>query len=174
MSRSSGGRLKGLYLREAKHGGGTEPYAPLAMFKLMLLGPWYGLPDTSLAYALTVQLDFMVIAGFEPGDRSLSDATTICRFRNRRVTAKRDEVLLRGGDVQLEGQGLKVAGSRGAIIDATIIESAADPNQHVEVDDAGQADMVDSADGKTRCVKKGEDAFRLLQLQRCGHRARLC
>lgn len=152
-------KLKGLYKREATHGGGPEPYAPLAMFKLMLLGQWHGLSDTQLEHALKVRLDFMVFTGFEPGDGSFPDATTICRFRNRLVAAKLDQVLLRRVNVQLEGQGLKVAGSRGAIIDATIIESAAHPNQHIEVDDAGQADVVDSADDQARWVKKGNEVF---------------
>jgi IS5 family transposase len=129
------------------------------MFKLMLLGQWHGLSDTQLEHALKVRLDFMVFTGFEPGDGSFPDATTICRFRNRLVTAKLDQVLLRRVNVQLEGKGLKVAGSRGAIIDATIIESAARPNQHIEVDDEGQADVVDSADDEARWVKKGKDAF---------------
>ena len=75
------------------------------------------------------------------------------------MAAKLDQVLLRRVNVQLEGRGLKVAGSRGAIIDATIIESAARPNQHIEVDDDGQADVVDSADEEARWVKKGKDAF---------------
>jgi transposase, IS5 family len=51
----------------------------------------------------------------------------------------------------LAGRGLKVAGSRGAIFNATIIQSAARPNQHIEV--------VDSADEQARWVKKGKDAF---------------
>ena len=152
-------KLKGLYKREHSNGGGPEPYAPLAMFKLMLLGQWHGLSDTQLEHALKVRLDFMVFTGFEPGDGSFPDATTICRFRNRLVAAKLDQVLLRRVNVQLEGRGLKVAGSRGAIIDATIIESAARPNQHIEVDDDGQADVVDSADEEARWVKKGKDAF---------------
>lgn len=101
----------------------------------------------------------MAFTGFEPRDGSLPDATTICRFRNRLVTGKLDQVLLRRVNVQLEGQGLKAAGSRGAIIDATIIESAARPNQHVEVDDEGRADVVDSADDEALWVKKGNDAF---------------
>ena len=75
------------------------------------------------------------------------------------MVAKLDQVLLRRVNVQFEGRGLKVAGSRGAIIDATIIESAARPNQHIEVDDDGQADVVDSADEEARWVKKGKDAF---------------
>lgn len=152
-------KLKGLYKREVTQGGGPEPYAPLSMFKLMLLGQWHGLSDTQLEHALKVRLDFMVFTGFEPSDGSFPDATTICRFRNRLVSAKLDQVLLRRVNVQLEGKGLKVAGSRGAIIDATIIESAARPSQHIEVDDDGQAGVVDSADDEARWVKKGKDAF---------------
>ncbi|MFN3860216.1 MAG: hypothetical protein ACK4R2_01950 [Roseateles sp.] len=44
-----------------------------------------------------------------------------------------------------------------AHIDATIIESAARPNPHVEVDDEGQADVVDSADEEARWVEKGNE-----------------
>ena len=154
-----GHKLKGLYKREASNGGGPEPYAPLAMFKLMLLGQWHGLSDTQLEQALRVRLDFMVFTGFEPGCGSFPDATTICRFRNRLVHAKLDQTLLRRVNVQLECRGLKVAGGRGAIIDATIIESAARPNRYVEVDEQGQVDVVDSADTEARWVKKGKAAF---------------
>ena len=152
-------KLKGLYKREVSQGGGPEPYAPLSMFKLMLLGQWHGLSDTQLEHALKVRLDFMVFTGFEPSEGSFPDATTICRFRNRLVAAKLDQVLLRRVNVQLEERGLKVAGSRGAIIDATIIPSAARPNQHIEVDEQGHADVVDSADEQARWVKKGKNAF---------------
>lgn len=152
-------KLKGLYKREATNGGGPEPYAPLSMFKLMLLGQWHGLSDTQLEHALKVRLDFMVFTGFEPGAGGFPDATTICRFRNRLVQAKLDQVLLRRINTQLEGRGLKVAGSRGAIIDATIIPSAARPDQHIEVDEQGNADVIDSADTEARWVKKGNEAF---------------
>lgn len=141
------------------HAGAPEPYEQLAMFKLMLLGQWHGLSDTQLEHALKVRLDFMVFTDFEPGHGSFPDATSICRFRNRLVTAELDQVLLRRVNVQLEGRGLKVAGSRGAIIDTMIIESAARLNRHIEVDDEGLADVVDSADKETRWVKKGKDAF---------------
>ena len=152
-------KLRGLYKREATHGGGPEPYAALGMFKLMLLGQWHGLSDTQLEHALKVRLDFMVFTGFEPGQGSFPDATTICRFRNRLVVARLDQVLLRRVNVQLEGKGLKVGGSRGAIIDATIIESAARPDRQVEIDDQGNAEVSDSADEEARWVKKGNESF---------------
>jgi transposase, IS5 family len=155
-------KLQGLYKREATRGGGPEPYAPLAMFKAMLLGQWHSLSDTQLEQALRMRLDFMVFAGFEPvagAKGNFPDATTLCRFRNRLVQAKLDQVLLRRINSQLEGKGLKVASSRGAILDATIIEAAARPDQHVDVDDQGNTDVVDSADAQARWVKKGQDAF---------------
>ena len=152
-------KLKGLYKRELTRGGGPQPYEPLSMFKLMLLGQWHNLSDPQLEQALKMRIDFMVFTGFEPTAGEMPDATTICRFRNRLVAAKLDQVLLRVVNRQLEGKGLKVAGSRGAILDATIIESAARPDRHVEVDDEGQADVVDSADEEARWVKKGNDSF---------------
>lgn len=154
-----GHKLKGLYKREASQAGGPEPYAPLSMFKLMLLGQWHGLSDMQLEQALKVRIDFMVFSGFEPADGAIPDATTICRFRNRLVNAKLDQVLLCRINAQLERQGLKVAVSRGAILDATIIESAARPHQHVQIDEDGQAEVVDSADEQARWVKKGNEAF---------------
>lgn len=77
----------------------------------------------------------MVFTGFESGDGGFPDAITICRFRNCLVTAKLDQVLLRRVNLQFEGRGQKIAGSRGAIIDATFNESAARPNHHIAVDD---------------------------------------
>ena len=76
-------KLKGLYRREETHGGGPEPYAPLSMFKLMLLGRWHGLSDAELEQALKVRIDIIVFTGFEPAAGEFPDASTICRFRNR-------------------------------------------------------------------------------------------
>ena len=152
------GQLKGLYQREASGAGGPEPYSPLGMFKLMLLGQWHGLSDAQLEQALRVRLDFMVFTGFEPSAGELPDASTICRFRNRLVQARLEQKLLSLINGQLEQRGLKVQGARGAIIDATIIPSAARPRQHVDMQgDAPR--VVDSADPQARWVKKGRHAF---------------
>ena len=151
-------QLKGLYQRETSGAGGPEPYAPLGMFKLMLLGQWHGLSDAQLEQALRVRLDFMVFTGFEPSAGELPDASTICRFRNRLVRAELDQKLLALINGQLEQRGLKVQGARGAIIDATIIASAARPRRHVQ-DDGEQARIIDSADPDARWVKKGKQAF---------------
>lgn len=151
-------KLKGLYQREASGAGGPEPYSPLGMFKLMLLGQWHGLSDNQLEQALRVRIDFMVFTGFEPSAGELPDASTICRYRNRLVDAQLDQLLLALVNVQLSQQGLKVQGARGAIIDATIIASAARPRQHIETD-GQKSQVIQSADPDATWVKKGKRAY---------------
>ena len=149
-------KLKGLYRREETHGGGPEPYAPLSMFKLMMLGQWHGLSDAQLEQDLKVRIHFMVFTGFEPAAGEFPDASTICRFRNRLVIAKLDQVLLRSNNSQLDGT--QRAEGRGAILDATIIPSAARPNSYIDMD-GEEPQIVTSADNEARWVKKGNHAF---------------
>ena len=124
-------QLKNLYKRDISGKGGQEPYAPLSMFKLVLLGQWHNLSDEALEQALHVRLDFMVFTGFEMGEE-MPDSSTICRFRNRLVTAKLNIKLLEEINRQLEDLGLMVKGAQAALVDATIIPSAARPRQHIE------------------------------------------
>lgn len=151
-------KLVGLYKREKSGAGGPEPYSPLSMFKLVLLGQWHRLSDMQMEQALKVRLDFLVFCGFDLG-AELPDYSTICRFRNRMVAARLDDKLLAEINRQLADRGLKVNEARGAIIDATIVESAARPNRMIDVDDSGKASMSDSADPDARWVKKGKAAF---------------
>ena len=151
-------KLVGLYRREKSGAGGPVPYPALSMFKLMLLGQWHHLSDAQLEQALKVRLDFLVFCGFDLG-AELPDYTTICRFRNRLVKAKLDEKLLAEINDQLADRGLKVNEARGAIIDATIVTSAARPNRVIDVDEAGSVTVSDSADADARWVKKGKAAF---------------
>jgi transposase, IS5 family len=155
-------QLTGLYRREFSHAGGPIPYDALGMFKLMLLGQWHGLSDAQLEQALRVRIDFMVFTGFEPSAGELPDAITICRFRNRLAKANAHQRLLKEVNRQLEHAGLKVSGAQGAIIDATIIPSAARPNTELEVDqdDPGAPPEVSlCADDQARWTKKGKKSF---------------
>ena len=76
----------------------------------------------------------MVFTGFEPSAGELLNATTICRFRNRLAKANMHQRLLKEVNRQSEHARLKVSGSQGSIIDATIIPSVARPNTEVEAD----------------------------------------
>jgi IS5 family transposase len=128
-------KLVGLYQREASQAGGPIPYSALSMFKLMLLGQWHNLSDPQLEHTVKVRVDFMAFTGFEPDGQGFPDATTICRYRNRLVKAKLDTALLHLINTQLQTQGLKVQHSQGAILDATLITSAARPKQWLEASD---------------------------------------
>ena len=59
--------------------GGREPYNPVAMFRALLLGEWFGLSYQKLADALRVRLDFILFCGFDAFE-DLPDASTLNRF----------------------------------------------------------------------------------------------
>ena len=118
--------LIGLYQREISGAGGQIPYAPLSMFKAMLLGQWHELSDEELERSLQTRIDYMVFTGFELGE-DFPDSSTLCRFRGRLEKNQKNQVLLQEINRQLEALGLKIKTERGAIIDATIIPSAAHP-----------------------------------------------
>ena len=106
-----------------RSGYGPQGYSPVGLLKAIILQAWHNLSDEALEEALCVRLDFMVITGLNP----VPDHTTLCRFRNRLTELKLWDSLLLEVNHQLENRGLKVKETQGAIIDATIIESAARP-----------------------------------------------
>ena len=109
-----------------RSGYGPTGYDPLKLLKALILQAWHSLSDVGLEEALRVRLDFMLFTEFE---QEVPDATTICRFRNLLTTNHLWEKILRSINKSLEDKGLKVSASRGAILDATIIESAARPRK---------------------------------------------
>jgi IS5 family transposase len=95
---------------------------------------------------------------------SVPDETTHCRFRNALVVNGVYDDLLAEICRQLEEHGLKVREAEAAIIDATLIASAARPRSHVEgiaedrAEDETPPDPPDirhSADPDATWVKKG-------------------
>lgn len=118
--------LNGLYAYELNGNGGQKPYDSLKMFKAILLGQWHNLSDPALEEALQLRLDFMMFTGLED---DVPDETTICRFRNLLIDRKLDKKLFSEVNRQLERSGLKVKECSGAVVDATVIESAARPNK---------------------------------------------
>ncbi len=100
-------QLVGLYKREVSRAGGQEPIDPLVMFKAVLLGQWHNLSDPKLEEALRVRIDFMYFCGLSLTD-DIPDETTLCRFRNRLITAGRLDGLLAGVNIQLQDHGLMV------------------------------------------------------------------
>lgn len=158
------GRISGLLKGGLKRSGlGPQGYDPGVLFRCLLLGQWHGLSDPKLEESLRVRLDFMLFARLDL-HAPVPDETTHCRFRNALVRAGVFDALLAELCRQLEGHGLKVKQAEAAIIDATLIESAARPRSHIEApaeDRSEPAPPLDdpavsfSADDGARWVKKG-------------------
>ncbi|MBX9621462.1 MAG: IS5 family transposase [Alphaproteobacteria bacterium] len=153
-----------------RSGYGPTGYDPLKLLKALILQAWHSLSDVGLEEALRVRLDFMLFTGF---DQEVPDATTLCRFRNLLTTRQLWKKILRSINTSLEDKGLKVAASHGAILDATIIESAARPRKSLEalVEDRLEEEGKEiinvtilpeahhSVDPDARWLKKGKKSY---------------
>lgn len=163
-------KLKGFYRHEIEDRGGQRPYDVLKMFKAMVLGQWHSLSDPELEHSLRVRVDFILFCGFEMSE-AVPDETTLCRFRNQLVKLGLLEELFEMINGQLESCGLKVQKSCGAVVDATVIESAARPRKVVEVEAAVDrqeeetrpseeyALVEESKDPDARWLKKGKKCY---------------
>ncbi|KEI34774.1 hypothetical protein FRA_48c14500 [Francisella sp. W12-1067] len=101
------------------------------MFKLLLLGQWYSLSDRELSDSLRLRLDFLYFTGFTPtGD--LPDYSSICKFRNLLIRKNKLSILLNNLNQQLTDLGLNISHAKGAIIDATLVESAGRPEKYID------------------------------------------
>lgn len=157
-------RISGLLKDGLKRTGlGPQGHDPVVLFRCLLLGQWHGPSDPKLEESLRVRLDFMLFAGLDL-HAPVPDETTHCRFRNALVRAGVFDALLSEICRQPEGHGLKVKQAEAAIIDATLIESAARPRSHIEApaQDRSEPDTPPddpaagfSADDDARWVKKG-------------------
>lgn len=145
-----------------RSGVGPQGYDPLVLFKCLLIGQWHGLSDPKLERALKVRLDFMVFCGLDL-HRPVPDETTHCRFRNALVRGEVYDDLLAEVCAQIEAHGLKLKQAEAAIIDATLIESAARPRTYIDApkdrEEGAPAPtdlaIVYSPDADARWIKKG-------------------
>jgi len=157
--------LKGLHRNEI-HGEGAQPYDVIQMFKALLLQQWHSLSDTDLEKSLRTRLDCMLFTrfGFEG---EVPDSTTFCRFRNKLMSDRRFKKLLNEVNQQLEKQGLSILKANAAIVDATIIESAARPDRIIDlVEDREEPEqekesvkISESVDPDARWLKKGRRCY---------------
>ena len=92
----------------------------------------------------------------------MPDETTHCLFRNALVEGGEYDDLLAEVCRQIENHGLKLKKAEAAIIDATLVESAARPLTHIEApknraEDEGpyDPDVHFSAEPGARWIKKG-------------------
>jgi len=105
-------------------------------------------------------------------DESVPDETTLCRFRNRLTEAGLLDKLLAEVNEPLEEHGLKVKESCGAVVDATVIESAARPHRVFETREPTEAESTnqykqatanvvveESIDADARWLKKDAKSY---------------
>ena len=125
-------RVLGKHYRKTASADGRPAYPALPMFKLLLLQRWYGLSDPGLEEAVNDRISFIRFSGFSVSS-TLPDHSTICRFRNALLELNLFERLFEEINRQLEEQGILVRESKGAIVDATIIESSRRPRKVIEI-----------------------------------------
>ena len=133
------------------------------MFKAILLGQWYSLSDPGLEEALNLRLDFMMFTGFELLE-DCPDDTTLCKFRNKLINRKLFKKLFKEINKQLENLGLKIKNAPGAVLDATVIESAARPKRQIEIqNDRNEKETtikkIESKDPDSKWLKKGKNFY---------------
>jgi transposase, IS5 family len=100
---------------------GRPPYAPLSMFKALLLAQWYGLSDPGLEEMLLDRVSFRRFCGLAL-DGATPDETTLCRFRTALKEAGLGERLFGEVLAQLERAGFVL--KTGTLIDATLVRSS--------------------------------------------------
>ena len=102
---------------------GRPSYPLLTLFRSLLLGIWYQLPDTQLAQCLYRDLLFRKFCHLELG-KDVPEASAIGRFRTRLVEHDLWDRLLAEVNNQLEVQNIIMTQGRINIIDATPIEAS--------------------------------------------------
>lgn len=104
--------------------GGRPPFAPVLMFKILVLQALYCLSDDQAEFVIADRLSFMRFLGLGLGDR-VPDAKTVWLFREQLVKAQAIDNLFARFDKHLTKSGYLAMG--GQIVDATIISA---PKQH--------------------------------------------
>lgn len=108
---------------------GNSAYAPLLMFKALLLQSWYNLSDPALEKQLARDLLFRRFVGLGLSD-AIPDHSTLWRYRQTLDKAGLVKPLLDEINTQLHHKGLLIKHGSVSIIDASVIEAQrARPNK---------------------------------------------
>ena len=101
---------------------GNSAFAPILMFKALLLQSWYNLSDVALEKQLARDLMFRRFVGLNLSD-SIPDHTTIWRFREALKNEQLFDQLLLEIQDQLAQKSLFIRLVSISIIDASVIEA---------------------------------------------------
>lgn len=104
-----------------KAGNGRPPRGLERMLRMYLVSQWFNLSDESCEESLYEVMSFRQFCGFDLGNESIPDATTLENFRHLLERHGLGEALFERIGELLNQQGLRYSG--GTIVDATIIEA---------------------------------------------------
>ena len=129
------------YYRKGKRLDGNLAYSGLLLFKMSLLGIWYGLSDRQVEDRVNDSLASMRFCGLSL-DESVPDHSILSRFRTEVTQNGGWDVLLMEINLQLNRHGLLVRS--GILVDASITESPRRPkgkkSLEVQSDNENEAD----------------------------------
>ena len=158
-----------------RSGLGPTGYGPEVLLRCLLLGQFHSLSDPELEQGLKLRLDFLWFSKLSASG-SVPDETCHCRFRNALIASGFYNKLLDEVNTQIEGHGLKLKQAEAAIIDATLIQTAARAKRSIKeipddrnepaplITDGSSAqgtetshfsELAFSADKEARWIKKG-------------------
>ena len=101
---------------------GAPGYAPLVLFKALLLAQWYGLSDERLEEELADRVTFRRFVGLGLADET-PDHTTLWRFREALGASGLQAAAFAEINHQFDARGLILR--QGTLIDATLVEAQA-------------------------------------------------
>jgi len=101
---------------------GSPAYPPLKMLKVLLLQAWYGISDTKMEAQLARDLLFRRFTDFGLAPKT-PDHSTIWNFRQQLHQLGLLQKVLDEVNSQLERKGVMITKGKGAVVDATIVES---------------------------------------------------
>jgi len=112
-------------------GKGRKPFSLKTIVKCFILQYMYGLSDPKLEEEIFDRRSFQIFLDINSGD-SVPDETTICRYRELFARLGLDKVLFESLNKQLRHRNLIL--ERVTIVDATIIDTVANPNSGSDTD----------------------------------------
>ena len=131
------GKILNRIPRKRDNVAGCIPYRRSTMFKVYLLMMWYNLSEVKCAERLMYDLLFMKFCGFSMDDDT-PDHSTISRFKNLLIQRNLLEKLLNEVNYQFAKLGINL--KTGAVVDATLVSSAARPKKQVTIETEPVAD----------------------------------
>lgn len=152
--------------KAAKGPGGRPRFAPLLMFKVLVLQSLHGLADDALCFQITDRNSFRAFLGLTPAD-AVPDGQTIADFRAALTAVESFERLFETFLLHLQSEhGLALA-KAGVIVDATFAEVPKQRNtreQNTQIK-AGEIPPAFTADAKLRAHKDTDARWAMKDFQ---------